>query len=53
MGCDMGPSFMSLHPKKAILPNCSGQIQLFMGKQQENRTNNLHYHKAGFFKPQD
>ena len=38
----------SLRPKKNILPTFSGQTKLFLGKNQETRTNKLHYHKAWF-----
>ena len=38
--------WISLHPKKAILPTCIGQTPNLLGEKQKNRTNNLHHWKA-------
>ena len=40
-------SWISLHPKKAILPAFLGQTPKFTSEEQKPRTNNLHHQKAG------
>ena len=39
--------WISLHPKKAILPTFLGQTPHFLSEKQKPRTNNLHHRKAG------
>ena len=39
--------WISLHPKKAMLPTFLGQTPHFVSEKQKHRTCNLHYHKAG------
>ena len=37
--------WISLHPKKAILPTFLGQTPHFISEKQKTRTNNLHHRK--------
>ena len=39
--------WISLHPKKAILPIFLGQTPHFTNEKQKSRTKNLHHWKAG------